>query len=58
MQIERHTLVAVATRNYNTQLIKKNQTKNNHIYHSIALIISESFSIQQKQDNGTNNGYN
>lgn len=57
MQIERHTLVAVATRNYNTQLIKKNQTKNNnHIYHSIALIISGSFSIQQKQDNGTNNG--
>lgn len=57
MQIERHTLVAVVTRNYNTQLIKKNQTKNNnHIYHSIALIISGSFSIQQKQDNGTNNG--
>lgn len=57
MQIERHTLVAVVTRNYNTQLIKKNQTKNNnHIYHSIALIISGSFSIQQEQDNGTNNG--
>lgn len=57
MQIERHTLVAVATKNYNTQLIKKNQTKsNNHIYHSITLIISGSSSIQQEQDNGTNNG--
>lgn len=56
MQIERHTLVAVVTRNYNTQLIKKNQSKsNNHIYHSITLIISGSFSIQQKQNNGTNN---